>query len=184
MLITSFNIRNTLPVLMMLHDIEHTSVEDEFVKVVRVGTIYRELESDDEELSTFDLNQEYTTQILSGVMFAPLQVQPAAAVPTVIPATVWSPTIQHGYPLEFKQASRQLFLCSNSQLIQPPPVIVYEERINAAALLPNSVWVNILSFTHRKCKPVLYFTFVHKPAYDQPHILYPFDLPHQGLNQK
>jgi hypothetical protein len=183
MLITSFNIRNTLPVLMMLHDIEHTLVEDEFVKVVRVGTIYRELESDDEELSTFDLNQDFTTQILSGVMFAPLQVQ-TTAVPTVIPATVWSPTIQQGYPLEFKQASRQLFLCSNSQLIQPPPVIVYEERINAAALLPNSVWVNILSFTHRKCKTVLYFMFVHKPAYDQPHYLFPFDLPHQGLNQK
>lgn len=135
-------------------------MEDEFVKVVRVSTIYRELESDDEELSafdSFDLAEEFSTQILSGVMFAPLQVQPS--VTTVIPATVWSPNIQHGYPSEFKNASRHLFLCSNSRLIQPPPVIVQEQRINAAALLPNSVWVNILSFTHRKCKPVLNFTF-------------------------
>ena len=149
-------------------------MEDEFVKVIRVGTIHRELESDDDELSAFDLNQEYTTQILSGVMFAPLQVQPA--VPTVIPATVWSPTIQQRYPSEFKNASRQLLLCSNSQLVQPPPVIVQEERINAAALLPNSVWVNILSFTHRKCKPVLrtLHTFcMLKPEYGSS--LYPFD---------
>lgn len=149
-------------------------MEDEFVKVIRVGTIYRELESDDEEISAFDLNQEYTTQILSGVMFAPLQVQPA--VPTVIPATVWSPTIQQRYPSEFKNASRQLLLCSNSRLVQPPPVIVQDERINAAALLPNSVWVNILSFTHRKCKPVLrtLHTFcMLKPVYGSS--FYPFD---------
>ena len=133
------------------------------MKVVRASTNHRELESDDEDRSVFDLNEEFTTQILSGVRFAPLQVIPAVA--TVIPANVWSPTMQRGYPIEFKLASRQLLLCSNSQLVQA--VIIRDERVNAAALLPKTIWIEILSYTHRKCKLFEYNAY----AYQTTHIL-------------
>ena len=46
--------------------------------------------------SVADLNGEYTSQILSGVRFAPLQVKPA--VTTVLPSNVWSLSMQRGYP--------------------------------------------------------------------------------------
>lgn len=126
-------------------------VDDDFVKVVRVvGAIYRKMESGNEESYVTDLNEEYTSQILSGVRFAPLQVRPA--VTTVIPSNVWSPSMQRGYPSDFKRASRQLLLCSNSQLVQPRPVLKQEERLNSAAMLPKTIWLEILSYTHRKCE--------------------------------
>jgi len=123
-------------------------VDDDFVKVVRVGAIYQEMESEMDGSSVADLNGEYTTQILSGVRFAPLQVRPA--VTTVIPSNVWSPSMQRGYPSEFKRASRHLLLCSNSQLVQPLPVPRQEDRFNVAAMLPKTIWLEILSYTHRK----------------------------------
>lgn len=132
-------------------------VDDDFVKVVRVGAIYREMESGNEESYVTDLNEEYTSQILSGVRFAPLQVRPA--VTTVIPSNVWSPSMQRGYQSDFKRASRQLLLCSNSQLVQPLPVLRQEERLNSAAMLPKTIWLEILSYTHRKCELLHYLAF-------------------------
>lgn len=127
-------------------------IDDELVKVVRVGKISLELEEDetmrDDDSSFAGLNEEFTSQILSGVRFAPL-VHVSGS--TVIPANVWKPSIQRGYPSEFKHASMQLLMCSNSQLIQPlPPVPSQDERCNIAAMLPQSIWFNILSYTHRK----------------------------------
>lgn len=139
------------------HHLTSLLVDDDFVKVVRVGAIYRELESRNEESSVTDLNEEYTSQILSGVRFAPLQVRPAAT--TVIPSTVWSPSMQRGYPSDFKRASRHLLLCSNSQFVQPLPVPRQEERFNSAAMLPKTIWLEILSYTHRKCKLLHYLAF-------------------------
>ena len=133
-----------------------TSVDDELVKVVRVGNISLEVEDDhmateDDNSSLAGLNEEFLSQILSGVRFAPLVISPA--VSTIIPANVWNPTIQRGYPSEFTRASMQLLMCSNSQLIQPlPRVPSQEERFNVAAMLPKSIWLEILSYTHRKCE--------------------------------
>jgi len=129
-------------------------VDDELVKVVRVGNISLELEDDhmgieDDNSSLAGLNEEFTSQILSGVRFAPLVMSPA--VITVIPANVWNPSIQRGYPSEFKRASMQLLMCSNSKPIQPlPRVPSQEERSNLAAMLPKTIWLEILSYTHRK----------------------------------
>jgi hypothetical protein len=125
-------------------------VDDDFVKVVRVGAFYGEMESANEDSSVYESNEEYTSQILSGVRFSPLQIRPAMT--TVIPSTVWSPLIQKGFPSEFKLASRQLLLCSNSELVQPVPVLTQEERFNVAAMLPKTIWLEILSYTHRKCE--------------------------------
>ena len=130
-----------------------TLVEDELVKVVRIGNISVEVEglSEDDSSSLVGLDEEFTSQILSGVRFAPLVMSPI--VNTVIPSNVWNPSIQRGYPAEFKHAGMQLLMCSNSRLIQPlPQVPSQEERFNAAAMLPKSIWVEILSYTHRKCK--------------------------------
>ena len=130
-----------------------TAVDDELVKVVRVGNISFEVENDhttgDDDSSMIVMDEEFTSQILSGVRFAPLVTSPA--LKTVIPANLWSPTIQRGYPSEFKKAGMQLLMCSNSQLVQPlPRVPREEERVNVAAMLPKSLWLEILSYTHRK----------------------------------
>ena len=129
-------------------------VDDELVKVVRVGNISLELEGDDniraedEDSSLSGLNGEFTSQILSGVRFAPLVMNKGS---TIIPANVWNPTIQRGYPREFKKASMQLLMCSNSQVVQPLPRLPsQDERTNVAAMLPKSLWLEILSYTHRK----------------------------------
>jgi len=131
-------------------------VDDELVKVVRVGKISLELEDDNNmgtegnNSSLSGLNEEFTSQILSGVRFAPLVLVPSLS--TIIPANVWNPSIpQCGYPLEFKSASMQLLMCSNSKLVQPlPRVPSEEERFNVAAMLPKSLWLEVLSYTHRK----------------------------------
>ena len=111
------------------------------------------MESEDEDLS--DLNEEFTSQILSGVRFAPLVMSPV--VNTIIPSRVWSPSLQRGYPCEFKLASKQLLMCSNSQLVQPIRLPSIEERINVSAMLPRTIWLEILSYTHRKCELILIF---------------------------
>ena len=124
---------------------------------MRVGDISLEVEGGgtENDASSFDgLNEEYTAQILTGVSFAPLVRSPV--LNTVVPANVWSPLVQHGYPSAFKVASKQLLMCSNSELIQPlPRVPSEEERVNAAAMLPKTLWLEILSYTHRKCKDYL-----------------------------
>lgn len=127
-------------------------VDDELVKVVRVGVIARRLEENDMEAEDFEdlsiLNEEFTSQVLSGVRFAPLVM--SSIVNTIIPSNVWSPSIQRGYPSEFKRASMHLLMCSNSQLVQPVTIPSIEERMNVSAMLPRTIWLEILSYTHRK----------------------------------
>ena len=69
-----------------------TLVDDELVKVVRVGNISLEVEDDhmvtEDDTSLAGLNEEFLSQILSGVRFAPLVISPA--VSTIIPANVWN----------------------------------------------------------------------------------------------
>jgi len=97
------------------------------------------------------MDDEYTSQILSGVRFAPLLKSPSN--PTILPAHVWNPAVQQFYPSEHQEASMAILMCSNSEVSQPlPPVTVKRGRINTAAMLPKGVWMEILSYTHRKCK--------------------------------
>ncbi len=139
-----------------------TIVDDELVKVVRVGVIARRLEENDMEAGDFEdlsiLNEEFTSQILSGVRFAPLVM---SSVNTIIPSYVWSPSIQRGYPSEFKRASMHLLMCSNSQLVQPVTIPSIDERMNMSAMLPRTIWLEILSYTHRKCEPSRIHSFAH-----------------------
>lgn len=113
------------------------------------------MEAGDEDVS--GLNEEFTSQILSGVRFAPLVTNPA--VNTIIPSNKWNLSIQRGYPPEFKRASMQLLMCSNSQLVQPITLPSIDERMNVSALLPRSIWLEILSYTHRKCEPIRFHSF-------------------------
>ena len=97
------------------------------------------------------MDEEFTSQILSGVRFAPLVRN--LLKPTILPASIWNPAAQQLYPSEHQRASMEVLMCSNSTMVQPlPPVPVREDRINAAAMLPRGVWMEILSYTHRKCK--------------------------------
>lgn len=125
----------------------HT-VDDELVKVIRVGKISFEIE---EDMAGSRMNEEFTSQILSGVRFAPLLQNPRT--PTILPAHVWDPTMKELYPSEHQRASIEVLMCSNSTFVQPPPrAPVEQEKINAAAMLPRGVWMEILSYTHRKCE--------------------------------
>ncbi|KAK1736274.1 protein-L-isoaspartate(D-aspartate) O-methyltransferase [Skeletonema marinoi] len=127
-------------------------VEDELVKVIRTGVIAQGLEDDegsDEAASLSGLNEEFTSQLLSGVRFAPLAMLPV--IYTIIPSNVWNPSIRRFYPNEHRCASMALLMCSNSEIVQPlPRVPTPDERFNAAAMLPKSIWLEILSYTHRR----------------------------------
>jgi len=127
-------------------------VEDELVKVIRTGVIAQGLEDDeesDEAASLSGLDEEFTSQLLSGVRFAPLAMLPV--IYTIIPSNVWNPSIRRFYPNEHRCASMALLMCSNSEIVQPlPRVPTPDERFNAAAMLPKSIWLEILSYTHRR----------------------------------
>ncbi|KAL7461521.1 hypothetical protein ACHAXS_001939 [Conticribra weissflogii] len=123
-------------------------VDDELVKIMRVGKLSPELENDAASDSR-SVDKEFTSQILSGVRFAPLVSLPSLT--TAIPSSVWNPSIQRSYPPEFQRASMELLMCSNSCIVQPPPREPRpDELFNAAAMLPRALWVEILSYTHRK----------------------------------
>ena len=105
----------------------------------------------DDAASLSGLDEEFTSQLLSGVRFAPLAMLPV--INTFIPSHVWSPSIRRFYPDEHRYASMALLMCSNSEAVQPlPRVPTLDERFNAAAMLPKSIWLEILSYTHRRCK--------------------------------
>jgi len=142
-------------------------VDDELVKIVRIGplsqldksmTSYASSDSDDDSVDynprsipgdIFNVNNEFTQQILSGVRFASLINLPATE--TILRARLWSPNLQQFFPDSFQNASMEILLCSNSGYIQPLPTPKPPEgRVNLAAILPKVIWLEILSYTHRK----------------------------------
>ena len=106
-------------------------VDDELVKVVMISR-------DDED---------FTQQVLSGVRFAPLLHFPR--METIIPSTVWNPSIHNDYPDSFRASCKELLLCSNSEIVQPRHRV---PQMNLAAMLPKVLWMEVMSFTHRSCK--------------------------------
>jgi len=144
-------------------------VDDELVKVVRIGRradgeSSQSMNDVDDNIGSnqammagnelFDIDHrwnsgEFTTQVLSGVRFAPLVAGPVTK--TIIPARVWDPSTHRHFPEAFHKASMEVFMCCNSLYTQPlPRPKKPEERINLAAMLPRVLWMEILSFTHRK----------------------------------
>jgi hypothetical protein len=92
------------------------------------------------------LSDEFYQHIVSGVRFTPLVKYPA--IPVMIPSQVWSPAAHSHYPASFRKASDALVMCSLSTIVQPPPEKI-QERVNVAPMLPQSIWAEILSYTHR-----------------------------------
>jgi len=148
--------------LFVLYVVRFTyKVDDELVKVVRIGPIRNteppiqaSLPTEAAGLSliasTYGLDtMEFTHQVLSGVRFASLLKYPT--MKTVIPASVWSPACHHSYPPSFKRASKEILLCFNANYVQTKPQ-PENPPVNVAATLPRDVWLHILSFTHRQCK--------------------------------
>jgi hypothetical protein len=110
-------------------------VDDELVKVVKI-------------CSTRDGNdlEDFTQQVLSGVRFASLLQYPK--LETIIPSTVWSPSVHNYYPDSFRASCKEILLCSNSEYVQPRQAVP-ERKINLAATLPPVLWLEIMSYTHR-----------------------------------
>lgn len=94
--------------------------------------------------------QEFTTQVISGVHFAPLISQPSMKI--MIPARVWSPSSHQFYPDTFRAACKEVLLCSNASADQPVKPVQHNMSFNAASMLPRALWVEVLSYTHRDCK--------------------------------
>jgi hypothetical protein len=104
------------------------------VKVVRIGS------------SRNGDAEDFTQQVLSGVRFASLLHFPK--IKTVIPSTVWNPSIHNYYPDSFRASCKEILLCSNSDYIQPRQERP-ESKLNLAAMLPKVLWLEIMSYTHR-----------------------------------
>ena len=148
-------------------------VEDDLLKVIRTGSntalgssfvkttsfhndneeadLGNDGDNGDDDDDIILLGSDFIQQVISNVRFAPLVTKPI--IKTVIPARLWSLNTQQYFPETFKKAVNQIFLYSNSAIIQPhPPLKKIEDRINVAATLPKVLWMEIFSFTHRKCK--------------------------------
>jgi len=133
-------------------------VDDELTKIVRIGPLdgghdaatgQINSESEDEDADEEQSNNEFTQQVLSGVRFAPLLLYPV--LETVIPARGWAPDRHRYFPDTFQQATMELLMCSNAKCVQPPPQPKKpSDFLNVAAMLPRVMWIEILSFTHRK----------------------------------
>jgi hypothetical protein len=92
------------------------------------------------------LSSDYAQQVISGVRFSPLVASPS--MPTQIRSRVWEPALHKVYPESFRLSCKEILLCANAAAVQPLPEIS-RNQINVAAQLPRSIWMEILSFTHR-----------------------------------
>jgi hypothetical protein len=114
-------------------------VEDNLLKVVRTKTT-----------STLQTNLatendfEFDAQIVSGVIFAPMQEK---QLKTTIPAIQWNIFNHYYFPETFNKATKTILLCRNANFFQKP-----ESYVNVAATIPKEVWLHILSFANRRCK--------------------------------
>jgi len=123
-------------------------VNDELVKVIRIGS------SDSKKgVDRMDTTEEYTSddfaqQVLSSVRFSPLLLTPKVDV--IIPSRIWQPDMHKFYPDSFRKACKEIMLCSHSDFVQPlPPVPEKKNCTNLAAMLPQVIWMEILSYTSR-----------------------------------
>ncbi|CAB9506930.1 Protein-L-isoaspartate O-methyltransferase domain-containing protein [Seminavis robusta] len=127
-------------------------VEDELMKVTRIGTrTGTRKNSIGSEMETDDPNplppSEFSLTVLSGVRFATLLANPN--ISTVLPSTVWNPSIHYQYPDSFRNSCREILLCSNAPRSQKPRPVPRDTSDNVAGLLPRVLWMEILSYTHR-----------------------------------
>jgi protein-L-isoaspartate O-methyltransferase len=127
-------------------------VDDELLQVTRVRnsndtliTVPRSIRGGPPTLS-----EEFTEHVVTGVRFASLVHSPS--MPTVIHSRIWGPSLHKHYPETFRNSCKEILLCSQASMYQPPPIvpIVREEStINVASQLPKSIWLEILTYTHR-----------------------------------
>jgi hypothetical protein len=127
-------------------------VDDELVKVVRMGRSQREnavAPSVARSLREYfpALSSDYSIQLINNVRFAPLFLGPEA--PVFLPTRVWSPKVHDLYPTSFRKACHQLLLCSCAPEIQSVPAQLPLNKINLASKLPPAVWQHIITYMRR-----------------------------------
>jgi protein-L-isoaspartate O-methyltransferase len=124
------------------------AVDDELIKVFRVA------KSNAPSVSSVarglrgrfaNLSEDFTQQVISGVRFAPLLKSPH--IETKIYCRIWNPLIHRNYPESFRKSCKEILLCANASATQPPEPA--RERTNAAAKLPKTLWIEVLSYTRR-----------------------------------
>jgi hypothetical protein len=96
------------------------------------------------------LSEDFTEHVITGVRFAALLNNPE--MPTVIRSRIWGPSLHKHYPESFRLSCKEILLCSCAPIFQLPPIDpspTVENQINLAAHLPKSIWIEILSYTHR-----------------------------------
>jgi hypothetical protein len=69
-------------------------------------------------------------------------------MPTVIRSIIWGPSVHRHFPESFRKSCKEILLCSHAPTYQPSPLVT-KEQINVASQLPRSIWLEILSYTHR-----------------------------------
>jgi hypothetical protein len=133
------------------HFVSFCSVDDELLQITRVRRSPTNTTSVPRSVRGVPptLSEDFTEHVITGVRFATLLNSPV--IPTTIRSRVWDPTLHKYYPENFRNSCKEILLCSQAPLIQPPPVdpTTVERRINLASQLPKSIWMEILSFTHR-----------------------------------
>lgn len=129
-------------------------MEDELLQVTRVRNATTTSNGSDIPRSVRGappaLSPDFNERVVTGVRFASLVN--SASSPTVIPSRIWGPSLHKHYPETFRNSCKEILLCSQASAYQPPPAITIvkkENTINLAAQLPKSIWIEILSYTHR-----------------------------------
>lgn len=127
------------------------AVDDELLKITRIGNSMTESERRSPVPRTIrgrppPLSADYSQQVISGVRFSPLVGSPA--MPTVIRSRVWVPSLHRYYPESFRKSCKEILLCAHAPTYQPSPPVA-SQQINVASQLHRSIWMEILSYTHR-----------------------------------
>lgn len=129
------------------------SVDDDLVKVMRVGEGNEgsSMEEDAALPRTLRghppiLSSDFSLQVLSGVRFASLVESPH--LPIVLPSRIWEPATHGSYPDSFRRACHEILLCASADQIQQP-VPLPKTTVNAAAILPRALWMEVFSYTTR-----------------------------------
>lgn len=88
------------------------------------------------------LSDDFTTEVLAGVRFAPLIPSVSRSAKLVIPSAIWNTSVHQFYPESFHRSCRELLLCSAAKTEKG-------NKTNLAATIPRALWIEILTYARR-----------------------------------
>ncbi len=84
-------------------------------------------------------HRDFVTEVISGVRFTGM-IDSKSSAPLIIPHRIWEPALHSYYSETFRTACRTVLLCANADP---------SRHVDAPALLPRALWLEVLSYTHR-----------------------------------